>query len=155
MDNADTLKGDVPMPANFDNRRADNWRLLFAIADLCSGAEDWGDKARAAAVKIEGSSDTGSISVRLLTHIKRIFDEDNCTAILSATLVVHLKDDPEAPWTEWNRGKGLTQMSLAKLLSGVHIVSGDVHLPGDIHGKGYKRAQFEDAWSRYLPPKGV
>ena len=41
MDNADALKVEVSMPPNFDNRRADNWRLLFAIADLCSGVEDW------------------------------------------------------------------------------------------------------------------
>jgi hypothetical protein len=151
MDHADALAGNVSMPPNFDNRRADNWRLLFSIADLCSGVEEWGDKARAAAVVIEGASDTSSVSVRLLVHVKRIFDEDNYTAILSATLVTRLKEDPEAPWAEWNRGKGLSQKSLADLLSRVHVQSGDVHLPGDIHGKGYKRSQFEDAWSRYLP----
>jgi Protein of unknown function (DUF3631)/CHC2 zinc finger len=36
MDNADALKVEVSMPDKFDNRRADNWRLLFAIADLSS-----------------------------------------------------------------------------------------------------------------------
>lgn len=154
MDNADALKVEVSMPDNFDNRRADNWRLLFAIADLCSGVDEWGGMARAAAVKIEGSSATGSISVRLLIHVKRIFDEDKFDAILSATLVTKLKEDVEQPWAEWNKGKGLTQNSLATLLSKVSISSGDVHLPGDIHGRGYKRSQFEDAWSRYLPAEG-
>jgi hypothetical protein len=86
MDNADALRGEVAMPPNFDNRRADNWRLLFAIADLSSGGEEWGDMARTAAVAIEGSSETSSISVRLLVHIKRLFDEDKCAAFLSATL---------------------------------------------------------------------
>jgi hypothetical protein len=128
--------------------------LLFAIADLCSGAEEWGGMARVAAVKIEGSSDTSSISVRLLIHVKRIFDEDKCDAILSATLVTKLKEDVEQPWAEWSRGKGLTQHALAALLGKVSISSGDVHLPGDIHGRGYKRTQFEDAWSRYLPAEG-
>src|SRR5262249_28043449 len=40
----------TPMPERFDNRRADNWRAMLAIADLAG--EDWGDKARLAASKI-------------------------------------------------------------------------------------------------------
>lgn len=119
MDNVDALRdATVAMPEGFHNRRANNWRLLFAIADLCSGVEDFGDQARFAAVKLEGASDTSSIGVRLLADIKRIFDEDKCEAILSATLVARLKEDPEAPWAEWNHGKGLTQNSLAVLLGG-------------------------------------
>ena len=126
--------------------------MLFATADLCAGAEDWGDKARLAAINIEGAADKTSIGIRLLIHIKRIFDENHWDGVLSATLVTHLKeDDPEAPWAEWNKGKGLTQNSLAKLLREFGIKSGDVHLPGDIHGKGYKRSQFEPVWAAYLP----
>jgi hypothetical protein len=64
---------------------------------------------------------------------------------------------------EWSRGKGLTQNSLAVILGGgggrgragrggFGIRSVDVHLPGDIHGKGYKREQFKEVWARYLPP---
>jgi hypothetical protein len=163
MDNTDVLRDvKVAMPDQFRNRRSDNWRVLLAIADLCSGAEDWGDKARFAAVKLEGASDVTSIGVRLLADIKRVFEAGGCDAILSATLVTNLKEDEEAPWSDWNHGKGLTQNSLAVLLGGgggrgrgsrggFGIRSCDVHLPGDIHGKGYKRGQFEEAWARYLP----
>jgi hypothetical protein len=165
--NADALRFAKPkMPAGFDNRRADNWGVLLAIADLCSGAEDWGDKARLAAKKIEGASDVTSIGARLLADIKRIFDEDGCEVILSATLVSRLKEDAEAPWAEWNKGKGLTQNSLAVLLGGgggrgratrggFGIRSDTVHSSKDVQGKGYKRSQFEDAWERYLPPTPV
>ena len=117
IDNEDVLRDAKPhMPDTFDNRRADNWRLLFAIADLAGG--EWGDKARAAASNIERASDTSSIGVRLLAHIKRIFDELGCDVILSAVLVAKLKEDTEQPWAEWNNGKGLTQNSLAVLLGG-------------------------------------
>jgi putative DNA primase/helicase len=154
-DNVDSLRDAVvTMPAQFRNRLANNWRVLFAIADLCAGAEDWGDKARLVAINIESASDKTSIGIRLLADIKRIFDEDKCDAMLSATLVVRLKEDVEAPWAEWNKGKGLTQNSLARLLGGrgaFGITSGDVHLPGGVHGKGYKRAQFVEAWTSYLP----
>jgi len=82
--------------------------------------------------------------------------------------VAKLKEDPEAPWAEYNRGKGLTQNSLASLLGGgggrgrrgrrgYGIHSQTVHPPGEPDAKGYKRSQFEDAWSRYVPSsdKGV
>jgi Protein of unknown function (DUF3631)/CHC2 zinc finger len=116
-DNADILRDAKPaMPEGFDNRRADNWRVMFAIADLAG--EDWADEARLAARQIEGASNTTTISVRLLADIKRIFDEDGCDSILSAKLVTRLTDDEEEPWAEWGRGKGLTQNSLAVLLGG-------------------------------------
>jgi putative DNA primase/helicase len=163
MDNTDTLRDvAVPMPEQFRNRRANNWRFLLAIADLCSGAEDWADKARAAAIRLEGASDVTTIGVRLLADIKRIFDEDGCDCILSAVLVTRLKEDQEASWAEWNKGKGLTQNSLAVLLGGgggrgrgsrggFGIRSQTVHPSSSIHGKGYTRSQFEEAWARYLP----
>lgn len=89
---------------------------MLAIADLAG--KDWAEKARLAAGELEGASDTSSIGVRLLTDIKRIFDEDGRDCILSALLVEKLKEDPEGPWAEWGRGKGLTQNSLAVLLGG-------------------------------------
>jgi putative DNA primase/helicase len=162
VDNVGALRAATPsMPAGFDNRRADNWRVLFAIADLCAGAEEWGARAREAAVELECASDTTSIGVRLLADIKRIFDEIGCAVILSATLVERLKEDPEAPWAEWGRGKGLTQNSLAVLLGGgggrgrgsrggFSIRSDTVHPSPGVQGKGYKRSQFEEAWARYL-----
>jgi hypothetical protein len=151
------------MPGAFDNRRADNWRVMFAIADLAG--ESWGDKARVAATKLEGASDTGSIGVRLLADIKRIRDDEvelGRDCILSGVLVDRLKEDPEQPWAEWSRGKGLTQNSLAALLGGgggrgrasrggFGIRSQNVTPSPGVQGKGYKWDQFEEAWARYLP----
>jgi putative DNA primase/helicase len=161
-DNEDALRDAKPsMPDTFDNRRADNWRVMLGIADLAGG--DRGDQARLAASKLEGASDTSSIGARLLADIKRVFDEDGRECILSAVLVERLKEDPEQPWAEWGRSnKGLTQNSLAVLLGGgggrgrgsrggFGIRSVDVHPSRDVHGKGYQRSQFEDAWARYLP----
>lgn len=163
-DNKDALRYAEPtMPEAFDNQRADNWRVMFAIADL-AGA-DWGNNARFAAAKLEGASDTTSIGVRLLADIKRIRDEEvklGHDCILSAVLVERLKEDPEQPWAEWNRGKGLTQNSLATLLGGgggrgrgsrggFGIRSQNVTPSPGVQGKGYKWDQFEEAWARYLP----
>src|SRR5690242_4914617 len=119
LDNADALteaQPKVAMPDGFINRRADNWRLQFAIADLCG--DDWGEKARETALKLDKASDIASLGVRLLADIKRIFDETGADCIRSVTLVEKLKADEEAPWAEYNYGKGLTANSLAAILGG-------------------------------------
>jgi hypothetical protein len=87
-----------------------------AYLDGLLAGKDWAEKARLAAGELEGASDTSSIGVRLLTDIKRIFDEDGRDCILSALLVDKLKEDPEGPWAEWGRGKGLTQKFAGRLV---------------------------------------
>ena len=153
IDNQDTLRDAKPsMPEELQNRRADNWQVQLAIADLCSGAEDFGDKARAAAVKIEGKTDNSTIGVRLLADIKSLFDADPKTHCMSsAAMVASLIKDEEKPWAEFTRGKPLTQNRLAKLLGAYRITSQTVTPPGKKDAKGYYRSQFEDAWSYYLP----
>jgi len=146
-DNEDTLRGVTPaMPVSFEDRQADNWRVQLAIADLCGG--DYGNKARAAALAIEGKADSRTLSVQLLADIKRIFDEDGGDAILSATLVQKLCEDQEGPWVEFSRGKPLTQAKLARLLRDHHIITMEVTAP--VRGMAYRRADFEEPWERYL-----
>jgi hypothetical protein len=159
LDNVEALRNCVPsMPDPFDDRRADNWRIQFAIADLCSGTEDWGDKARAAAVKIESASDNRTINVRLLADIRTILcpkDEKGealplLERISSANLVTDLAANPDGPWAEWKNGKPITQAQLARLLKPFGITPQLIRLDGDAVMRGYLRAQFEDAWERYL-----
>ena len=53
QDNLQNLKGADPvMPKQLNNRAADNWRPLFAIADAIGG--DCPDKARRAALVLTG-----------------------------------------------------------------------------------------------------
>jgi putative DNA primase/helicase len=151
IDNEDALRNAKPtMPDELQNRRADNWSLLIAIADLCSGPEDWGDRARAAAIKIEGKADNRTSGVRILTDIKVLFDADpEVHCMSSATMVAKLAEDPEGPWAEFARGKPLTQNRLAKLLSPYGITSQTVAPPGLKTAKGYYKHQFAEAWSYY------
>src|SRR5262249_23942575 len=51
IDNVERLRGaNVEMPEGFDNRLQENWRLLFAIADIAGGP--WPKRIRAAAVAL-------------------------------------------------------------------------------------------------------
>ena len=73
IDNAEALKGAEPeMPAGFDNRLGDNYRVLLAIADLAGG--EWPEQAREAAQRLSGAADTASIGTRLLADIRAAFD---------------------------------------------------------------------------------
>jgi Protein of unknown function (DUF3631) len=51
---------------------------------------------------------------------------------------------------DYAKGEPITDRQLAKLLKPFGIISTTVHPPGAPHAKGYCRADFEDAWERYL-----
>jgi hypothetical protein len=152
MDNEETLRGANPsMPDELANRRADNWFLLLAIADLCSGVEDFGDKARLAAIKIEGKADNKTLNARLLADIKVLSDADpKLPCMHSATIVKKLLDDPEKSWSEAFKGKPLTQNRLARALGAYGIISTNVTPPGETEAKGYRFSDFAEAWAIYV-----
>src|SRR5215471_3622437 len=86
-DNVDTLKTAVPeLPAGFDNRLGDNWRLMLAIADLVGG--EWPHRARQAATAIARvvTADM-SIGPKLLADIKDIFAITTVDRLASLDLV--------------------------------------------------------------------
>jgi putative DNA primase/helicase len=152
IDNEGALRDARPtMSDELQNRRRDNWSLLLAIADLCSGVEDFGDKARAAALKIEGKADSRTDGVLILADCRELFDaEPRPHCMSSLDIVTMLCADPEKPWATYSRGKPLTQNRLAKMLGAYGITSQTVAPPGQKDAKGYYRHQFEEAWSCYL-----
>jgi hypothetical protein len=149
MDHGEALKDAEPdMPVGFDNRLADNYRLLIAIADLAGG--EWPELARQAARHLSRTIDVTSIGTRALADIKRIFDEAGVTIVSSEEFVANLAADADSPWHEWKSGKQITQNQLARVLAPFGIAPERVRIGGR-QVRGYQRSQFEDAWERYLP----
>jgi Protein of unknown function (DUF3631) len=147
-DNFDRADPDPKIPDALNDRAADNWRPLLAIADLAGG--DWPKGAREAACILSGDShDTSSANVELLADIRKAFG--NHAVIRSADLVAALVAEVERPWAEYNRGKPISQRQVAKFLGAFRIISNTVHPPGLPQGKGYRRADFEEAWEAYCP----
>lgn len=152
MDNADVLRNAKPsIPDQFDNRRKNNWKVQFAIADLCG--LDWGDKARDAAAILEGASDVRTASVRALAACKTHLDqqlEEGEEAIGSEDLCQKMAADETSEWAEWGRSKKpITQAQLAALLKPFKIFPDRVRVKGK-QIRGYERSWFQDAWSRHL-----
>ena len=150
-DNAAAL-GQVTPPAlpTLNDRANDLWEPLLAIADRADGA--WSERARTAALALSGGAATGEDTqgVEVLADIKRAFDASGLAEIPTKTLIAALCMDTERPWAAYSKGEQITDRQLAKLLKPFGIVSTTVHPPGTPHAKGYRRADFEDAWARYL-----
>jgi hypothetical protein len=138
---------DPQVPDVLNDRAADNWRPLLAIADLAGG--DWPQRAREAARALSGDGHEAVSDVELLRDIRTAFGDSD--VITSADLVAALVADPERPWATWGKGdKPLTPNGLARLLKPFTIISETVHPLGRPHAKGYKRVHFEEVWAGYL-----
>jgi hypothetical protein len=147
-DNFDKLTDPDPaIPEALNDRAADNWRPLLAIAELAGGK--WPTQGREAACILSGEG-SASMNVELLADIRLAFGEEQ-DVIRSADLVAKLTENPERPWVEWSHGKPLSQKQLGSLLRPFGIVSVKIDMPGEPQARGYRRAHFEGAWDAYCP----
>ncbi len=138
------------MPDGLDDRPADVWEPLLAVADAAGG--DWPQRARVAAVALVAQTAEGpqSLGVRMLQDIASVFTELRGIDQLATTeLIDRLCELDEAPWGDL-RGKPLDARGLAQRLKPYEINSRPVRVQKRVV-RGYVREDFHDAWSRYLP----
>lgn len=136
------------MPDGIIDRDADIWEALLAVADLAGG--DWPERARVAAVAMVADSKEGSpsLGLRLLADVRVAFGEDG--QLPTATLIDRLCGPEEAPWGDLH-GKPIDARRLARMLDKYGVGPATIRVGGNTP-KGYRREDFHDAWSRYLPP---
>jgi hypothetical protein len=135
-----------------EDRAADTWEPLIAIADLAAG--DWPARARHAAATMtqaeaQQEEDTAA-SVRLLADLRHIFQAADAEALYTSTILEALHQQEDAPWADWY-GRPLTTRDLARLLRPYQVESKNVREHGGSPRKGYARADLQDAWARYVP----
>ena len=92
------------MPVGIEDRNADVWEALFAIADAAGG--DWPKLAREAAVALiaDGREQEPSLGIRLLADLRTVFRKTE--AFFTEAILTALHALEEAPWKDLN-GKGL------------------------------------------------
>lgn len=153
-DNISDLALSRPLvPEELNDRAADSWEILFAIADVAG--KDWPHLARKSAIRISGSEESISTSVELLQDIRNIFETKNINRLSSTDLINHLCEDEESPWATYNHGKPISARQLARRLKEFKISSKSIRLPNDTTPKGFHRSSFEDAFKRYLPSESA
>ena len=154
-----------------DDRAADVWEPLVAVADLAGG--QWTVSARAAAAALSDESaedDTQSLNVRLLNDIQALFDrgttdggpigspcrssglacsDSPCRFVKSDDLCGQLRRLIESPW----RDAELTPSKLGRRLTDNFRIR--TRHSSDKTQRGYHLADFVDAFTRYPRPEGV
>jgi putative DNA primase/helicase len=148
-DNGEAVVDAKPdLPGALNDWAQDNWEPLLAIADIAGGR--WPQGARQVALEMSGINDEPtSIGERLLANIRKAFSKD--AKLSMADLVQRLASNEESPWATRNNGKPITPRQLGEMLKPYHIKSKAVHLFLHNKPKGFERAQFEEAWTRYPP----
>jgi hypothetical protein len=141
---------DPDMP--LEDRAADTWEPLIAIADLARGS--WPDRARHAAVVLtaakEAEDEDDGGPVRLLADCRAAFTATGRDPLPTTDLLTALRSDPEAPWAAHGL-TGLNARELGQILKEFEIRSVRMRLPSGSQARGYRSADFSDAWARYLP----
>src|SRR5262249_50701580 len=124
------------MPRGVEDRDADVWEPLLAIADAVGG--HWPKVAREAAVAlVSGAKESEpSLGIRLLADIRIAFGRDDALATKNLLGRLHAMD--EAPWNEL-KGKPLNERGLAVRLRQYGVRSKNIRV-GEAVPKGYERA---------------
>lgn len=142
---------DPALPSRAFNRIADNWRPLFAIAEIAGG--DWPQRATAAYAELTAKADIDAqgVGTMLLADIGEIFNTTRTEKIPSAEIVKALAEMEGKEWAEWGKSrKPISTNQLAKLLRRFNISPRTIKLPDGNTAKGYHREMFDEAFERYL-----
>lgn len=135
------------MPDGVEDRAADVWEALLAVADLAGG--NWPERARHSAVAVVADSwrGEGSLGVRLLADLRSAFGSER--ELLTVTLLERLTEDETAPWGNL-RGEPLDARRLSGFLAPYDVRPVNLRTPDGKVRKGYRAADLADPWSRYL-----
>ena len=142
-------QADPDVPRALNDRQADNWRLMLAIADLVGG--HWPEQARTAALALStADEDADTLGVQLLASVHAVFGSIKTETIWTEDLLHHLYAMSEAPWGEYGRQrKPITARQLGALLKPFGIVAGQVWKE-ETNKRGYTSEEFSQVWRRYL-----
>ena len=136
------------LPNEIQDRDADVWEPLVAVADAIGG--EWPARARAAGVALVADSKEveASLGIRLLTDLQSIFE--GAQELPSKAILELLQGLPEAPWGDLH-GKPLDERGLARRLRAYGIKPKTIRTDAGTP-RGYSRTDLEDQWRRYNHP---
>ena len=136
-------KPDMPV----EDRAADTWEPLIAVADAAGG--HWPETARAACKALvdaaESADEDRSLSTKLLADIRPVFTSQGVSFLSSARLVTELRRIEDSPWDDFE----LTTRKLAYRLRDFGVKPGRTDRNTV---RGYSLESLTDAFTRYIRP---
>ncbi len=141
---------DIPDGITRDRTR-DNWRPLLAIAD--QAGQEWPRRARESACRLSAkSAQEISVGITLLEDLRGLFSVSGRTKLGSDEILHHLHAMDDRLWPDWKCRGPISAPQMAGLLHPFGI-SPVKWKQGGVTYRGYEKGDFEDAFSRYLPPQ--
>jgi putative DNA primase/helicase len=144
-------------PADLNDRAADIWESMFALADLAGG--DWPGKARAAAIGLTAGAQEACPIATLLLDIMAVFVVQKVERIFTRNLIKELSELGPRPWQEAasprpsgkgnGNGSRFTDAWLARQLRPYGIRSTTLRVNGEL-AKGYLKAEIIHVIGRYI-----
>lgn len=136
-----------------DDRAADTWESLIAIADLAG--DDWPDRARKTCRALCHESERNAdmhLHEELLSDMHVVFGTED--KLSTVELIERLAAIEESPWAEFYNGVRIihvTDRQIATLLKQYNVKSKKIRVDGGTTGtrQGYLRVHLQDAWTRY------
>jgi len=135
-------------PPVLNDRQADNWRSLLALADL-AGAP-WPAAARNAAIALSVADDPDAESIGILAIADSLAAFGSDDRLSPSELADRLAAMADRPWPKFSRGSPITPRKLANLLAPYALTARRTKT-----GRHYHRGDFETAFARYsdTPPE--
>jgi putative DNA primase/helicase len=149
-DSVDKLRRCLPVvPDWLNDRAADNWRPLCAIAEVAGG--DWPDRLRRAIqTLVSGIPEDEEAGVLLLHDLQQMFHVRKTDRLFSEDLAKALHEMEERPWPEYGKQrKPITPPQIARLLKPFGIRPKQVRI-GTETSKGYLYEDCQDTFARYV-----
>src|SRR6266568_2592224 len=148
LDNKDAIANARPqIPARLNDRAADIWEPLLALADLAGGP--WPELARQAALSLSDTANENNLIGPLLLDIMLLFISSKADRMFTRDLLAGLNSRLHRPWAETLKGKQVTEQWLAQQLRPYGVKPRTLWLDG-AQAKGYFREEFTDISQRYI-----
>ena len=136
-------------PAGLNDRAADNWWPLLAIADLAGG--EWPAAARHAAVMLSPTEpDDENLSVALLRDLRTAFADSGRPRLFTEDLLSRLVAMDESPWRGMRGRQKMDPHLLSEMLRPYGVVPQQLRVGSRVK-RGYDLADLQDVFARYLP----
>jgi putative DNA primase/helicase len=140
---------DPKLPALLNDRAADNWFPLLAIAQ--TAGQDWVDLAVKAIAGLGADDDEDSLVTVLLVSLQKLFYKPNQPPIdflSTPDILAGLNSDHEAPWADFRDGQGLSQQRLRSILVPFGVRS--FRQTTGSQKRGYQLKDLQPVFDRYL-----
>lgn len=143
-----TIRYHEPAELGVEDRAADVWESLIAVADMAGG--HWPKTARRAARALVAQAveddAADSPNVGLLLDIRDVFNDlPGVTFLKSDALCIKLHEIADSPWKQFD----LNPSKLGRRLREYQIKTGHNAAGNE---RGYRLEDFQDGFERYLPP---